>query len=114
MDRHLKLGIAAALMAAPAPALAQTWPAGAATSIAHEALTTPRPIAIPIDAPVWREPPREVAASIAPTQRAPAQTMPSAKALGGLPQVKVPSKPEWTDNQGFRLHYAEITYRQRF
>lgn len=113
MHRHLKLGIAAALTAAPVPVLAQTWPAGAAIAIGHETVATPRLHVPTIDEPVWRGPPRAAGWSSTP-QAALRLQISSAQAPDALPQVKVPAKPEWTDDQGFRLHYAEITYKQRF
>ena len=64
MDRTSKLGIvAAALMAAPIPVLAQAWPALAVTTAGHGvAGQAPQPIGAPadnpsVDAPAFQAPP---------------------------------------------------------
>lgn len=116
MDRRLPLGLAAfAVMATPATALAQTWPAGAVATTGYGAIAHPLPLNTLLDAPVWRAPsPAVVAGWVPPNTTAPAPKTPTFEPLAQAPEVNVPAKPLWTDDQGLRLHYAEVIYKQRF
>ncbi|MBW8813898.1 MAG: hypothetical protein JF588_10785 [Caulobacterales bacterium] len=118
MDRRPLLGAlvlgALAITAASSalPAAAQTWPAGAVTT---PTFAQPRStLSVPLEAPVWRAPSAAVTAWTAPAPQAPAlKPAPDAPAAA-LPKVKIPAKAAWSDDQGVRLHYAEVVYKQRF
>jgi hypothetical protein len=109
-----KLGIAAALIAAPLPALAQAWPAGAATTTGPAYAQPHAAIGAALEAPVWNAPAAATPAWSAPAPATPILKPPPPAPVQALPNVKIPAKAEWSDDQGLRLHYAEVVYKQRF
>lgn len=110
MDRPLKLLMAIAAVAlAPATALAQSWP-----------------VTVVASAPQMRSPPRAPALSVhrdvivlrpvgvPPTQPEGRAFRMAARAPADLPQVEVPAKDAWTDDQGFRVGPTKLAFKRRF
>ena len=107
MDRRLALLIAA-LSAAPLPALAQVWPAGAAVSVASVRAPPPQ-------ARTFTVVEREALAS-APTDPPRLLKIKARSALDSdaPPPVSIRAKAEWTDDQGFRASPTKVSYKLRF
>ncbi len=119
MIRPLILLAAAATLAAPLAASAQSWPAGAA--VAASAPTIGRSSAawqnqplVRTEAPAaWRAPER-----LPPTtpvdHPAPLKLQPRLAQVDHVPDVDIRAKDEWTDDQGLRFNFTKLAYKQRF
>ena len=115
MVRPLSLLTALAL-AAPMPALAQTFPASATVVLGvHSLAVQPRTLALNDTAS--RDVRPAPAASIPPAL---AQAQPlklqahAALSPDEIPAVEVQAKDAWFDDQGFRATPTRVSYKQRF
>ena len=107
MSRRLAL-LATVLCAAPLPALAQAWPAGAVVSMASVRAPDPRVRAFIVTN-------LTPAAATPPVQSAPIPPL-KVKARSALdaddpPAVDVRAKAEWSDDQGFRATPTKVSYK---
>ena len=113
----MKLLIAtAALLCAPLPALAQTaWPAAIVAGAQ----------AMPIHIRAWAPTTRDALEALrAETAAAPAYRSVNRPALkirprvsldpDAAPDVDIPAKAEWSDDQGFRIGGTKVAYKRRF
>lgn len=50
----------------------------------------------------------------APAPDTPAILLAAPEPRADAPEVEVPAKPEWSDDEGFRLTFTKLAYRQRF
>jgi hypothetical protein len=109
--RTLKLLIAvAAIASAPLPALAQAWSTTVVASAPRMSSPTRVPalnlerettLAYPVDAQPIRQEHRIL------------KLDPSAD-RGDIPDVEVPAKAEWSDDQGLRVGPTKLGYKSRF
>ena len=109
MDRPLKLILAAALVAAPAPALAQTWPASVVA--AGPRMVQPPThtlVRIERDARLLRRP-----TDVPPTQPGHRVKL-SAIDIDEVPDVDIQAKDAWLDDQGLRVSPTRLAFRRRF
>lgn len=111
MYRPLKLLIAvAAVASAPLPALAQAWSTTVVASAPRMSSPTRAPalnlqrdatLAYPIDARPVR-------------QDRPALKLEPSLDRDDIPDVEVPAKAEWSDDQGLRVGPTKLAYKSRF
>lgn len=100
------------LCTAPAPALAQAWPAGAVVSIASVRAPPPGALAFVVTDPAA---PRAAPLPRPDVTPPPLRLKtPSALAADNPPQVDVRAKAEWSDDQGFRTTLTKVHYKLRF
>jgi hypothetical protein len=107
LDRRFILLIAA-LSAAPLPALAQVWPAGAAVSVMSVRTPVPQTRTFTV---IERE-----ALASAPTSQPRVLKIKARSALDSdaPPPVDIRAKAEWSDDQGFRASPTKVSYKLRF
>lgn len=107
-----------ALMGAAAPALAQTGPAGVVTASSVRVLgSQTRAFSVTdqtVAATQWRAP--AIANTPPPVDRPDPAPVPHRIAAQGDNTLKVDirAKPEWSDDQGLRFNYTNVSYKQRF
>ena len=109
MDRPVKLILAALAAAAPAPALAQTWPAtvvAAGPQMRQAPLHTL--VRIERDGRLLRRPP-----NVPPTQPTPRLKL-TAVDIDDVPDVEIRAKAAWLDDQGLRVSPARVAFKRRF
>ena len=116
MDRRPLLLLAAAMTAAAAPAIAvaQSWPAGALVVASASTIRPPSPTFARIEAPEsWRAP-----AELPPTQPVdhppPLKLQPRIAQVERVPAVELRPKDAWLDDQGFRASPTRLSYKARF
>lgn len=98
------LVIAAFILAvAPASAIAQTWPGIAVASA--PALSQIRPSLGALTQSRPRPSPHAFALNLKIRKAEPAQT---------VPDFDVHAKPEWSDDQGFRISLTRVAFKTRF
>ena len=102
--------LVASVAAAPVAAVAQSWPAtvvAAAPRIADQA----RPTFV-----VAREgsATRQVKRTARPLHLTPRTLRLTASEPDEVPEVAVPAKDEWSDDQGLSVRGARLAYKQRF
>lgn len=113
MVQPLKLLAAAALAAAPVPALAQAGVAtlsSAAVQAAEPAKEAPKPLPVALkDASALHH------AVFHPQAR---PSLPKVQRTGDaeapVPEIEAPRKESWTDKQGFRIAGAKLKFSQIF
>lgn len=109
MSRPLSLLIAAAaVVAAPLPALAQTWPT-AATAAAPQMRAQPRAPAVTFQRKATLDRPA-VSLATAPD----AALSLTASDPDEVLDVELRPKAEWSDDQGLRVGATRIGYKSRF
>ena len=113
MVRPLSLLTALAL-AAPMPALAQTYPAAAAVVFSvHSVTVQPRTLALNESATAYVRPAQAAPMAVARLQPL---TLKARTALDAdeAPTVDVRAKDAWFDDQGFRATPTRVSYKARF
>lgn len=109
MHRPLKLILAATcLAAAPASALAQTWPASVVAAAPKMAATTAQSRA-PARAERAAKSLRRV--NLAPPGAGAALRLSAAE---DIPEVDIRPKGEWSDDQGLRVSPTRVAFKRRF
>lgn len=103
MDRLSKFLIAAALVAAPAPVLAQSKAAALAGS-PQMASKTPALIVI-------REAPRMTRHSVTLPENTPP---PQLQIAYDAPKISVPAKDGWFDDEGLQFKGSKLAFKRRF
>lgn len=113
MDRLPKLLIAAAVVvSAPLPAAAQGWPATVVAAAPQMTAQKRLPVTLGREASarrMWSAPQTAYSPAAAPVLKLSAR-----HELGQVPDVDVPAKDEWTDDQGFRVGPTKLAFKRRF
>ena len=115
MFRPLSLLTALAL-AAPMPALAQTYPASATVLLGlHSLAVQPRTLALNETAATYIRPAPAEASPATSIVQPPLKLRPrTALAAEDLPTVDLRPKDAWFDDQGFRATPTRVSFKQRF
>jgi hypothetical protein len=109
LDRPLKLLFAiVVVVAAPVPALAQTWPASVVAAGPRMAEAPTRAfVVIERDARLQH---RQLGVPRTEPHVAPLRL----SAANEVPQVDIRPKDEWSDDQGFRVGPTRVAFKRRF